>query len=234
MGPTSYSAIFCENQANIGEDLLNTHQEDEMATEIPNEEDWWLPERQSLGSGILKHFPDRQTCERLLNRHEASCDVELRVPSMRYCLASIWSTFGEVLAGPRHPDQLMTMTRILIGNSASGVSPIRTTEEWLGSFTGHRLRWEVIGTFFAVFGLSVMILPDWATHSKIDDNCQDDLVKDKRKYVRKMSECAEGCLLLSADSESVNEFVIWLMHHIHMLNSFYSGDASWSSYPHLK
>ena len=90
-----------------------------------------------------------------------------------------------------------------------------------------------MGSHFAVFGLSVMTLPDWATHSKVDDSCKYDIVKDKRKYVRKMSECAEGCLLLSSDSESVNEFVIWLMHHIHMLNSFYSGVASWLSHSHL-
>ena len=224
LGPTSFSAVFRDNQANIGEDLLMLQTEDEISSEINSEQDqWWKSERLSLGTGILKHFPEQPLCWRLITRHISSCDVELHIPTMKYCLESIWSTYGDFLKEPRSQDSLTAMAQTILRNELVPIPSCRSTGEWLQSFTGNRLRWEIIGTFFAIFGLAVMTMPDLESSSLIKE---DEAVGDRRKYVRKMSECAEACLILCDDSSAVNEYVVWLMHHIHTLNSVYSGDAS--------
>ncbi|MCJ1384382.1 hypothetical protein MMC17_007498 [Xylographa soralifera] len=224
LGPTSFSAVFRDNQANIGEDLLMMQSEDEFSSEVNNEQDqWWKSERISLGTGILKHFPEQQLCWRLITRHILSCDVELHIPSMKYSLESIWSTYGEFLNEPRSHESLTTMAQTLLHNELVPIPTCRSTGEWLESFTGSRLRWEIIGTFFAIFGLAVMSMPDLIGNSLVKE---DEIFRDRRKYARKMSECAEACLILCDDSSAVNEYVVWLMHHIHTLNTFYSGDAS--------
>ncbi|MCJ1435040.1 hypothetical protein MMC27_004410 [Xylographa pallens] len=224
LGPTSFSAVFRDNQANIGEDLLVMQAEDELSSDTNHEQDhWWKSERLSLGTSILKHFPEQQLCWRLITRHILSCDVELHIPSMKYCLESIWSTYGNFLNEPRSPESLTTMAQTILQNELVPIPTCRSTGEWLESFTGSRLRWEIIGTFFAIFGLAVMSMPDLNSNSLVKE---DEILRDRRKYARKMSECAEACLILCDDSSAVNEYVVWLMHHIHSLNTFYSGDAS--------
>ena len=224
LGPTSFSAVFRDNQANLGEDLLVMQSEDEPSSETYQEQDqWWKSERLSLGTSILKHFPEQQLCWRLITRHILSCDVELHIPSMKYCLESIWSTYGDFLNEPRSQESLTTMAQTILHNELTPIPTCRSTAEWLESFTGSRLRWEIIGTFFAIFGLAVMSMPDLNSNSLVKE---DEILRDRRKYARKMSECAEACLILCDDSSAVNEYVVWLMHHIHSLNTFYSGDAS--------
>ncbi|MCJ1475702.1 hypothetical protein MMC13_004365 [Lambiella insularis] len=225
LGPTSFSAVFKENQANIGEDLLNEPPGDEIPLDILSTENdqWWKEERLSLGTGILRHFPNQQACWRLMHRHMTSCDVELHMPTMEYCLESLWSTFGEYLKEPRETELLGAMAQTVLRNAMVTIPLTRNTGQWLESFTGNNLRWEIIGTFFAIFGLAVMTMPDLSVSSIVKE---DETIDKRRKYVRKMSECAEACLILCDDSGSANEFVIWLMHHIHTLHSFYSGDAS--------
>ena len=224
LGPTSFSAVFRDIQANMGEDLLVMQPEDELSSETNQEQDhWWKSERLSLGTSILKHFPEQQLCWRLITRHILSCDVELHIPSMKYCLESIWSTYGDFLSEPRSQESLNTMAQTILQNELAPIPTCRSTGEWLESFTGCRLRWEIIGTFFAIFGLAVMSMPDLNSNSLVKE---DEILRDRRKYARKMSECAEACLILCDDSSAVNEYVVWLMHHIHSLNTFYSGDAS--------
>ncbi|MCJ1405796.1 hypothetical protein MMC11_009026 [Xylographa trunciseda] len=224
LGPTSFTAMFRDNQANIGEDLLMEQPDDEISSDINKEQDqWWKSERLSLGIGILKQFPEKELCWRLISRHMSSCDVELHIPSMKYCMQSIWSTYGEFLDEPRSQESLTTMAQTILCNELVPMPVCRSTGEWLESFTGSRLRWEIIGTFFAMFGLAVMSMPDLNGNSLIKGY---ETVRDRRKYARKMNECAEACLILCDDSSAVNEYVIWLMHHIHMLTTYYSGDAS--------
>lgn len=224
LGPTSFSAVFKENQANIGEDLLNEPPDDEIPLNVSSENDqWWKEERLSLGTGILRHFPSQQACWRLLNRNLIVCDIELHMPTIEYCLQSLWSTYGEFLNEPRDTESLCTMAKSILSNACVPLPLTRSTGQWLESFTGNNLRWEIIGTFFAIFGLVTMALPDMSISSIVKD---DETIDKRRKFVRKMSECAEACLILCDDNGSVNEFVIWLMHHIHTLHSFYSGDAS--------
>lgn len=231
-GPTSYAAVFRENQVNIGEDLSNVGQEEDSGPEsslrqLPsssNEDDQWkASERLNLGVGILMHFPNRNLSQRFLDRNLKLCDQVLHEPTMRFCHESMWSTYGNFLTDPRQSELLSTMAEKLFRNGSMPLPPCRSTREWLESFTGERLRWELVGTFFAMFGLSIMTLSDWNPLFTFDEEGH---TGDRKSYARKMGECADACLILCEDDGAVNEFVVWLMFHNHVLNSFYNGDTS--------
>lgn len=181
-------------------------------------------EKLSLGIRVLKHFPDQETSQLSLNYPTIQCDVNLHIPTLKYCLESIWSSYEELQAERRSPQNLATMAKVLFRNGQEAAPSCRTTAEWPESFTGRQLRWEIAGTLFAIFGLQATSARDWRAEEPHDGT-----VKDKRRYVRKMSECAEACLVLCDDGRSINEFSIWLMHHVHTLDTFYSGIASESS-----
>ena len=231
-GPTSYAAVFRENQVNIGEDLWNAGQEEDSGPEsllrqLPssfNEDDQWkTSERLNLGIGILLHFPDRNLSQRLLERNFKLCDQVFHEPTMRVCHESMWSAYGNFLTDPRQSELLSSMAKKLFRNGSMPLPPCRSTREWLESFIGERLRWVLIGTLFAMFGLSTMTLSDWDPLFTSDEEGH---TGDRKSYARKMGECADTCLILCEDGGAVNEFVIWLMFHNHVLNSFYNADIS--------
>ncbi|MCJ1243674.1 hypothetical protein MMC30_000871 [Trapelia coarctata] len=114
LGPTSYSTVFRESQANLGEDLLKTSQEDNLSLgSSGDQEEWRTAERSSLSTEVLKHFPDQQ---RSLDYPTIQCDVDLHIPTLRYCLESILSNYGELLAEPRSPENLASMAQVLLRN----------------------------------------------------------------------------------------------------------------------
>lgn len=85
------------------------------------------------------------------------------------------------------------------------------------SVSGRRLRWEMLGNIFSVFGLSVMTMSDWEPLFATANN---DNPYNKRDYGGKMKECAEACLALCNDVDAVNEFVVALMSSAFVLQSY--------------
>ena len=234
LGPTSYSAVFKENQASFGYDLLNADHEDDadrprldLRGSSTEHDEWKRSECIDLGTRILKNFPDLTLCERLLDRHFEGVDLALHEPTIRYFHESIWSTFGNFLTESRDPELLAAMTNKIFEGQSMPLPPTKSTREWLESITSHRFRWEIVGILCAVFGLSAMSLPDWDPSFA---HYTDGDTKDRSQFARKMSECAEACLVLCEDSGIMNEFVIWLMHHLQVLQSSHSGDTCKSRY----
>lgn len=97
------------------------------------------------------------------------------------------------------------------------------TKEWTESFSGHKLRWEIVGNLFTIFGLSVMTVADW---DPLFATNKDGVEWSKRQSGENSRECAEACLALCNDIDSVNDFVIALMSAAYALQSFYEGDTS--------
>ena len=228
LGPTSYSAVFRENQANIGEDILNIHPEDESGRDdfvplVTSEQDQWKKsERLSLAISVLGNFPNQPLSERLLNRFFELSFVEyLHEPTIRYAYDKLWLEFGRYITKPREPKLLSIVAEKMLQNELVPLPSCRSTKEWLESFTGPKLRWETLGTFFACFGLAVMTMSDWDPMFPYEAA---DQKRDKRQYAHKLGECAEACLVLCEDSGSSNEFAVWLTLQIHTLQFVYSGD----------
>ena len=230
LGPTSYSSVFRDNKANVGEDYWNSDQDEPKAMEpVASKDDYDhqqsaqnAAERLRLGIEILKHFPERRLCERFNSRQCPIADVELHGPSINYFHASIWSTYEKYLCEPRDPELLAIMAARVLRNQHMPLSTFRSTREWLNCFAGEQLRWETLGILFAVSGVSAMIYTDWDPPLALNGNNG----LDRRQYAQRMIECAEQCLVLCDDCGVVNEFVIWLMHSIQSLQLMLSGGAS--------
>ena len=50
------------------------------------------------------------------------------------------------------------------------------------------------------------------------------VAEDKRVVAKKLGENAETCQFLCSDNAPPNEFTVWLMHHLQILQSLWSGD----------
>ena len=239
LGPTSYSAIFRENAVySAQEDFSNKavghfHQDFNIAKPTASERHVCNLESQphiDQGVRILRRLPDRNLCEKFINRYLSVCDVMMPEQPLRYCHETIWSTFGRQLAEPRKDEQLSEMSRELCKNAMMPLSPSSNTQEWMESFSGHRLRWEIIGNLFSLFGISAMTMSEWdPLFTIIEDNTAYNNPDNKRLYGENMRMCAEACLALCNDVDCVNDLVICLMSEVFMLQSLYEGDASKSN-----
>ena len=232
LGPTSFSAIFRENKlVNPTEDFARQttdtiFQEYGIAKPLSSGLcDLEAQEHVDQGIRVLQRFPDRLLCERLLDRYFEICDVMLPEGVLRPVHASLWSTYGECLSRSRSKknEALSSMSKDLCKTAMTPLSPSSTTKDWIKSFSGSNLRWEILGNLFAVFGLSSMTISDW---DPLFATANDGKGCSKRQYGEAMRECAEACLALCNDVDAINDFVVSLMSAVYCLQSFYEGDAS--------
>ena len=191
----------------------------------PERERCNLESQQHIDQGIriLHRFPNRTNCDRLLGRYFAVADVMLPEPTIRYCLESIWSTYGSYLEEPRTDERLSVMSTELCKNAMCPLPASNSNQAWTASFSGRNLRWEIVGNLFAIFGLTVMTLADWDPlfgSNKSGDQW------NKKQSGEESRECAEACLSLCNDVDSINDFVIALMSTTYNLQSFHEGTTS--------
>ena len=234
---SGYSAIFRENKLGETQDDFSSQSgavlmEYDIAKPAAFERERCSLENQhhfDQGVRILHRFSDRIICDRLLDRYFVVADVILPEPTIRYCHESIWPMYGSYLREPRTDERLSIMSRELCKNAMSTVPASSSTKEWTESLSGHRLRWKIVGNLFTIFELSVMTVADWDPLFATD---KDGDKWDKRQAGEKLRGCAEACLALCSDVDSVNDFVIALMSAAYALQSFYEGDTS-TPYPNI-
>lgn len=220
LGPTSFSAIFRENK------LGSTQEEYDVAKPSPSGL-YNLEAQEHIDQGVraLQKFPSKGLGENLIARYFDINDVMLPEQVVRHVHKTTWSTFGKYLTEPRNTstDNLSAMSRELCKTAMKPIASSSSTQEWMESFSGHHLRWEVIGNLFAIFGLSVMTMSEW---DPLFATGNDDSPYNKRQYGGAMRECAEACLSLCNDVDAINDLVVSLMSAVYTLQSFYEGDAS--------
>lgn len=233
LGPTSYAAIFRENK--LGNPLDGTEQSQTLNRSFPEEFatpmalgrrspcNLEAPEHVEHGAEVLKYFPTNSMCDMLLDRYFEVCDVLLPEYPTRSCHKSIWSTYGKTLNGCRDQASLMAMSQEMCRNAMAPMPTSSSTQDWMASFCGRQLRWELVGNCFALFGLAAMTLSDWAP---IFSNHHSTPTINKRNYCGKMRECAEACLAFCNDIDTLNEWVIALMNNAYVLQSLHEGDTS--------
>ena len=218
--PTSYSAIFREDRLD--------HTQDDFPRQTTNERcNLEAQEHIDQGTRVLQRWPDRTLCERLIRQYFEIAEVMIPEKIVYYCHESIWSTYGSALVQPRRQDQLSAMSRELCRTAMSLIPPASNTQEWMKSFSGHRLRWEIIGNFNAIFGFSTMTIAEW---DPLFTTARSSGPYHKREYGGQMRECAEACLALCNDVDAINDFVVCLTSSAYALQSFHEGDASGSTY----
>jgi len=232
LGPTSFSAIFRENklgstQEEFGQQTTNAiYQEYDVAKPSPsglcNLE---AQEHIDQGVRVLQRYPTKALSEKLIARYFEVCDVMLPEQVVHHVHKTTWSTFGKYLIEPRNTntDSVSAMSRELCKTAMKPMASSSSTQDWMESFSGHNLRWEIIGNLFALSGLSVMTMSEW---DPLFATANGGSPYNKRQYGGAMRECAEACLSLCNDVDAINDFVVCLMSAVYTLQSFYEGDAS--------
>lgn len=146
--------------------------------------------------------------------------VTLMEPLITKGVNSIWSTFGDCLAEPRTETKVYAIAEKLCENALN--TPHHDSEDaidWMNAFMGPNLTWEVLGAIFSCFGMCCLSLQET------------DPAFTERNYNRKqaawrMKECTDACLKMCDTTDTVNDFVVYLMLNNLILESHYVGDES--------
>ena len=186
------------------------------------------PTQIAQGVEILRCFPSRDLAQMLFDRYFCACEVLIHIQMIRHCFDSTWEAYGSVLDGSQDPERLAFLSTILCKNGMSPLPTASSPNEWFSSFTKDKLRWEIVGNLFAIFGLAAVTLSDWhPLFSKaLLHDFQAPFLGDRKTYSEKMRQCAEGCLALCNDVDTVNEIVLSLMAVTYCLQSQNEGDTS--------
>jgi len=142
---------------------------------------------------------------------------------MKHCITKLWETFEDELAVPRSAEPLTRIAEVLFENE--GVPLGRDPDdgiEWLNTFTGSNIRFEMVGMLFCLFGLSYLALQDWDPLFNVPEN----LGRDRKQTAWRMKECAEICFRMCDFSETVNYLVTALLLSLKRLETGCTGDDS--------
>jgi hypothetical protein len=215
LGPTSFSAIFSENQADLGQGLWDAE------AEINDHDDWAaekiilganVHEEIQLGMKVLSHLPSRRRCQELLDRYFVAfhpMDPILHRPTVQSWHDGLWETFGKCLEEPREPKKLRAMVQKMYNNGRSRTDPgiYKNYSTWVSAFTGPQFRWETLGILLSVCGIACTTYPAW-NHTM--DATQGSL--GRSHFVTQMLSCTRECMQLCASSEDANDLRVYLIY----------------------
>lgn len=123
------------------------------------------------------NIPSKGTCELLAANPSLFRSLDHKL--FKHCITTLWSTYGNVLALPRKDDPildwhekeeqappLIAICDALFRNEEKpmGADPDDGVE-WMDSFMGPNLRFEMLGILFCFLGTGYLALPDVRTSS---------------------------------------------------------------------
>jgi hypothetical protein len=115
----------------------------------------------------------------------------MNVVLVRHAIDTLWSTFGEQLAVPRTSEKLTPIAETLFKNEEKPLPPAPDDGmEWLNTFTGANLRFEMLGMLFCFCGMAYHSLQDGDSRFSIPENHG----RDRKQTSWRMKECADICL----------------------------------------
>lgn len=232
-GPTSFSAIFSEQQVKLNEELLDINEnirkhpgawlfgQPLLGRERPNGP--LVRERHTIKA--LWNIPSKEICEVLLNPSHGSVIrvMTLDMDLMRYFKDTLWSTFGAELTYPRTNERLTVLSDVLFKNEEKPLPPSPDNGiDWADTFMGRNIRFEMLGLFFCYIGLAYRSLQDWDPLFNVPENGG----RDRMQTAWRMNESAEVCLKMCDGAETVNYFIPALILNIKRLQTGCTGDDS--------
>lgn len=150
---------------------------------------------------VLWNIPAKEICEVLIQPVAKLRDITLDMRIIGYCNGAIWRVFGEVLGEPRSVGGLTVVSDVLFKNEEVPLPPSPDDAvEWLNTFTGEKLRFEMLGLFFCFLGMGYLVLQDWDPLFSVKENKG----RDRKQTAWRMKECADVCLDMCDCSETVN------------------------------
>lgn len=224
-GPTSFSSVFTEN------DLLDNNEEHQTyQSPWPFGEPLLGREGPSTPTArmnqvimALRNIPSRDICESFMDEYKSRYNITMNEVLIKHAVVSLWSTFGEELSVPRTSEKLSLIAETLFKNEEKPLPPAPDDGmEWLDTFTGLSLRFEMLGMLFCFFGMVYHSLPDSDHRFRIPENPG----WDRRQSSWRMKECADICLKMCKILETNNEISVALMLCNLILESHCTGDES--------
>ena len=200
-GPTSFSSVFKENA------LLDSSEEHRRH---PSSWQFGQPllgrDRPSAPTvrmnQIIKtlwNIPSQEICESLLSTFVSYHHILMNVTLVKHTIVTLWSTFGEQLTMPRTPEKLTPIAETLFKNEEKILPPAPDDGmEWLNTFTGPNLRFEMLGMMFVFFGMAYQSLLDGDARFAVPENHG----RDRKQTTWRMKECADVCLKMCEISET--------------------------------
>lgn len=215
LGPTSFSAIFSENQADLGQGLWDAD------VAIDYTENWArkpdmagapAQEEIQLGVKVLSLLPSRRRCQELIDRYFVAfhpMDPILHRPTVQAWHDGLWATFGKCLDEPREPKKIRAMAQKICGNGRSRTDSgiYRSYSTWVSTFTGPLLRWETLGTLLGVFGIACTTYPAWS-----DTMGSTGGQLERSRFAIDMLAGTRECMQLCASSDDANDVRVYLIY----------------------
>ncbi|KAF2715841.1 hypothetical protein K431DRAFT_324170 [Polychaeton citri CBS 116435] len=225
LGPTSYSAVYTENDAKI-----NALSPGEQAGDLEDTSHLppVSPEKIQQGAELLALLRDMPIYERFMKRWFDICDgLMVPQPIHRIWIDEIWSTFGRLLAESK-PEQLRWLSELVWRNTRRpfGMHGKMTAEEWAKSATGRNLRWEVVGNVLSMVGLIAANLSNW---DAIFDSIRDSFI-DRGTFVERMRKASEFCATFCYESEALNDLYLCFMYEELVLIECLKGDTHYAAW----
>ena len=226
-GPTSFAAIFSEHQEDlldIGEDIRKHPGAWPFGVPLLGRERPNGPTARTKQTvKALLNIPSKEVCEMLLGTSDTVRQTCLDPAIIRHCITTLWSTFEVELSGTRDEEPMARIADVLFENEETPLAPSPDDPaEWMNTFTGSNIRFEMMGMLFCFFGLGFMSLQDWDPVFKAPENDG----RDRKQTAWRMKECAEVCMKMCDDSETVNYLVPALILSLKRLETGCTGDDS--------
>jgi hypothetical protein len=196
-GPTSFSAVFNEN-VDLSEDLNIGDNGRKHPANWPFGSPLLGRDRPGAPTVRMNHIvkalwniPSKEICNKLLEKCDFLHHITMNRVMITHCIATLWSTFGAELAVPRTSEKLSLIADIMFKNEET---PLPEAPEngldWLNSFMGPNLRFEMLGLMFCFFGCSYQVLQDWDPLFQVPENHG----RDRKQTSWRMKECKSDVL----------------------------------------
>lgn len=174
----------------------------------------------STGVWILRQFPDRQTCDILMQRYSETIECSFHIPTILHIVSSIWTTFGHHLAEPRSLHNLELVIQEIVQNSRKPLKEPADYQEWLDTFSGPNLRWEALGIAFISLAFSCVCSP------RDTLKFQQGSKKFTKSLSMELKGCSEAIIGILRKHETINLLVVVLLVKDLHLGTLIHGDTS--------
>ena len=170
----------------------------------------------------LENLPSHDICFALLGRYK-NTHISMADVLVRHAVETLWQTFGGYLAAPRAAEKLTAIVDVLFANAQTQyLTPPDDGMDWLDTFMGPNLRFEMLGLLFCFFGMSYQTLQDWDELLKLPENDG----RDRKQMSWRMKECADVCLKMCQATVENNEISLALQVCIAILEGLCTGEES--------
>jgi hypothetical protein len=238
-GPTHFSAVFIENRENLGNDdmhISNDLDPGPGSQETPKYQTFMNLagnehldlRRVALGVKVLSALPDRLTFTHLASRYADKCPENcFHKPTIVSCADSIWETYGKQLDEPRTAENMEYISSILCKNAetAHETSSEDEYKDWVASFCGLNLRWEIVGLVIAALVHGITSLDERDAFFTTQRGHR----MDRKQFTLEMQDCVQTCITLSNYMDLINLQMVALLAKSLSLQTIISGDTSKAS-----